>query len=212
MQPQEPSLTASSNSLKPERAEREIVTKAIRRKVPISSLAKGSSATYSYASSLQSGTNALSIFHWDSLAVSIQEECLFLRRGDYWFICYASNVAFLKATRGLQCLSLLLRHPGREFHVCELRGEIIETRFGFATGRHSGDFWQDGLLSDAGPVLDASAKAEYKRRLDELRRDLEEAERFNDLTRAERARSEMNALAEQLASAVGLGGRDRKMS
>src|SRR5262245_6127747 len=36
-----------------------------------------------------------------------------------------------------------------------------------------------GLRSDAGPILDAQAKAEYRRRLDKLRRDLEEAERFN---------------------------------
>jgi hypothetical protein len=36
-----------------------------------------------------------------------------------------------------------------------------------------------GLLSDAGPILDPQAKAEYRRRLDDLRRDLEEAERFN---------------------------------
>ena len=70
---------------------------------------------------------------------------------------------------------------------------------------------QGGLLSDAGPILDAQAKDEYKRRLDDLRRDLEEAERFNDPTRAERARDEMDALAEQLASAVGLGGRNRRI-
>jgi non-specific serine/threonine protein kinase len=71
--------------------------------------------------------------------------------------------------------------------------------------------WPGGILSDAGPILDAQAKAEYKHRLDDLRRDLEEAERFNDPTRAERARDEMDALIVQLASAVGLGGRDRRI-
>jgi len=70
---------------------------------------------------------------------------------------------------------------------------------------------QEGFLSDAGPILDAQAKAEYKHRLDDLRRDLEEAERFNDPTHAERARAEMDALAEQLASAVGLSGRNRRV-
>ena len=60
-------------------------------------------------------------------------------------------------------------------------------------------------------MLDAQAKAEYKRRLDDLRRDLEEAERFNDTTHAERDREEMDALAEQLAAAVGLGGRNRRI-
>ena len=54
-------------------------------------------------------------------------------------------------------------------------------------------------------------RTEYKRRLDDLRRDLEEAERFNDTSRAERDREEMDALAEQLAAAVGLGGRNRRI-
>jgi hypothetical protein len=40
---------------------------------------------------------------------------------------------------------------------------------------------------------------------------LKEAERFNDYARAERARGEMDALAEQLASAIGLGGRNRRI-
>jgi non-specific serine/threonine protein kinase len=77
-------------------------------------------------------------------------------------------------------------------------------------GGYAAGAWQDGLLSDAGPILDAQAKADYKRRLDDLRRDLEEAERFNDLTHAERAQDEIDALVEQLAAAVGLGGRNRK--
>ena len=60
--------------------------------------------------------------------------------------------------------------------------------------------------SDVGPILEGQAKDEDKHRLDDLRKDLEEAERFNEISRAERAREEMDALAEQLAAAVGLGG------
>src|SRR5262249_29618774 len=59
------------------------------------------------------------------------------------------------------------------------------------------------------PVLDSTAKALYRRRLAELREDLEEAERHHDVGRAERDRGEIHALTEQLAAAVGLGGRDR---
>jgi hypothetical protein len=39
---------------------------------------------------------------------------------------------------------------------------------------------------------------------------LEEAEAFNDPARATRARQEMDFLVEELARAVGLGGRDRR--
>jgi hypothetical protein len=65
-------------------------------------------------------------------------------------------------------------------------------------------------LQDAGPILDAHAKAEYKLRLAELRAELEDAERSDDPGRAARVQEESNAIARQLAVAIGLGGRDRK--
>jgi non-specific serine/threonine protein kinase len=61
-------------------------------------------------------------------------------------------------------------------------------------------------LQDAGPILDTRAKAEYKRRL----AGLHEVECFNDPGRTEAIQQESDAIAEQLAAAVGLGGRDRK--
>ena len=65
-------------------------------------------------------------------------------------------------------------------------------------------------LGDAGVLLDATAKAAYQARLDELRAEVEEAEGCNDPARAARARREMEFLVEELARAVGLGGRDRR--
>src|SRR5260370_15462556 len=60
------------------------------------------------------------------------------------------------------------------------------------------------------PVLDAQAKAEYKRRINELRHELEEAERVNDLQRKTEIQTELQAICDHLASAVGLRGRDRR--
>lgn len=175
----------------------------------MSVVAHGTSVTHSYSPSLQGCTDTLPIFLSHRPAPLTHEESLFLRQGDYWTIRYRGHIAFLKATRGLHCLSLLLRYPGREFHVSELQ-VIVRSPVGGRGGSATGA-WQGGRLHYAGPILDRQAKTEYKRRLDDLRKDLEEAERFSDLTRAERARYEINALAEQLASAVGLGGRNRKI-
>jgi hypothetical protein len=69
-----------------------------------------------------------------------------------------------------------------------------------------------GRLYGGVPVLDAQAKAEYKCRVNDLRQDLNQAERFNDLQRKTAVRNELYAIADHLASAVGLGGRDRKTS
>jgi len=127
------------------------------------------------------------------------EEAVFTRQGDYWTIRYQREAAILKATRGLDCLCYLLRHQARDVHVSEL----LATPIGLPV---------PAFFQDAGPILDSHAKAEYKRRIEELRNDLEEAERFNDSYRAARVRSEMDAIGEQLAAAVGLGGRDRRSS
>ena len=167
----------------------------------------GTSVTYSFSPSLQGCTETLSVSPSYRAALSADEESLFLRQGDYWTIRYRGQAAFLKTSRGFDCLALLLRHPGREFHVCELVGQSYRKAPGIGKRRPATRAWE---VSDAGPILDAQAKAEYKHRLDDLRSDLVEAERFNDSTRAERARNEIGALAEQLASAVGLGGQNRR--
>jgi hypothetical protein len=67
----------------------------------------------------------------------------------------------------------------------------------------------DGI-GDAGARLDPEAKEAYRHRLEELRSELEEAESFNDTERAARAHQEIEFLTDELAAAVGLGGRDRK--
>jgi hypothetical protein len=137
------------------------------------------------------------------------EEALFLQQNDYWAIRYRSHTALLKSTRGLHYLALLLREPGREFHVRELLASPIHASTSVAVAVKSR---VTGGLYGGVPVLDAQAKAEYERRINELRQDLNQAERFNDLHRKTEAQNELQAIADHLASAVGLGGRDRRIS
>ncbi len=142
------------------------------------------------------------------------DESVFIRQADYWAIRYQGQPAILKATRGLDCLGYLLRHPGQDVHVSELLGTPIDLQ---VPGLFGG-VWEvggDGVtarLQGGEPILDSQAKSEYKQRINELRNDLQEAERFNDSYRASMARSEMNAIARRMAVAVGLGGRDRRSS
>jgi hypothetical protein len=60
--------------------------------------------------------------------------------------------------------------------------------------------------------LDDNAKAGYRRRKQELREELDEAEAMNDAGRVERALAEIEMLEQQLWAGFGLGGRDRKAS
>ena len=67
-----------------------------------------------------------------------------------------------------------------------------------------------GRAGDLGELLDARARAEYRRRLAELESELAEAESHADLARAERARDERDFIAAELSAALGVGGRPRR--
>jgi tetratricopeptide (TPR) repeat protein len=139
---------------------------------------------------------------------------LFRREGQYWTVAYDGALVRLKDAKGLRHLARLLADPGREFHVVDL--EATGGRPGPAAavgppGRAgAGELTVRPGLGDAGALLDATAKAAYQTRLDELGAELEEAEAFNDPARAAKARQERDFLVGELARAVGLGGRDRR--
>jgi non-specific serine/threonine protein kinase len=63
-----------------------------------------------------------------------------------------------------------------------------------------------------GGVLDVTARRAYTSRLDELRDELEEAQRFNDVGRVAKAQEELDFLHRELAAATGLHGRDRPLA
>ena len=138
------------------------------------------------------------------------EHFLFVEPNDYCTIRYQGHVASLKSTRGLHYLAVLLRDPGREFHVRELLAHSLGAPTPSA-GVAVPEKVTGGLFSGF-PVLDAQAKEDYKRRIDELRHELKEAERFNDPQRKTEIQNELQAICDNLAYAVGLGGRDRKIS
>ena len=132
------------------------------------------------------------------------------REGEYWSIAFAGQGFRLKDVKGLHYLAYLLRNPGREFHVLDLAaaGQGVPAG-GPRTSPARDDDLRPARLSDTGPVLDEQAKTAYRARLRELEEELAEATSWADPVRATRARQEMQFLADELAAAVGLGGRDR---
>jgi hypothetical protein len=138
------------------------------------------------------------------------QQAEFRLEGDFWRIRYQGQVAHLKATRGLQCLACLLRRPGQECHVMELVGRCTGQPAGTVKFTES-DLGLRGVVPcEACQLLDPRTKAQYARRVQELKAELELAESFNDPGRAAGAREEISLIMEQLASAVGLNGRDRR--
>jgi hypothetical protein len=134
----------------------------------------------------------------------------FRLEGEIWTVTGAETVR-LKDRKGLQYLATLLERPDVEIHSIDLVSGPVDAA---ARGRSGGgeDVAVAADAGDAGELLDASAKAAYRERVAELREDLEEAERFHDVERAARLREELEFIGQELARAVGLGGRDRKAS
>jgi tetratricopeptide (TPR) repeat protein len=115
-----------------------------------------------------------------------------------WTIQHAGRRFDLKDVRGLHMLAKLVESPEREIHVLDLASEPSPEASAVVD------------LGDSGEVIDARARAAYKTRIAELREQIEEAEGFADHARAARLRYELDALSDEIAGAVGLGGRERR--
>jgi len=115
------------------------------------------------------------------------------REGPVWTVRYGGAEARVKDVKGMRDLAVLLSSPGSAVPAAELmaQGLAIET--------------------GADAVLDAEAKARFRGRLAELESDLADAERDNDLGRIGQLQAEREAVAHELAAALGLGGRSRTL-
>jgi hypothetical protein len=118
------------------------------------------------------------------------------RSGQVWQVEWRGCRSILPDSKGIRDLAVLLAHPGRQVPAVEL----VEAAGGPPAAAAGGSL---------GPVIDATARRAYQQRLTDLEDELAEAERNADLGRLERLRGERSMLADELAGALGLGGRAR---
>lgn len=132
---------------------------------------------------------------------------IFRREGDYWTVSWQDRVFRLKDAKGFRYLAWLLANPGHQVLARELA--LVSA----APDKGSPSLDSNGTaatLGDAGDLLDRNAREQYRKRIADLREEVAEADRLNDIGRGTRLRSELESLGDQLAAAVGLGGRVRK--
>ncbi len=153
------------------------------------------------------GHNGASQAKAEHLQAPASREAEFRREGDYWTVSWNDNVVRLKDAKGLRYISYLLANPGRQVLACELAA--TET----ASGERPASIEPGATapnLGDAGALIDAKARSQYRRRAGDLREELAEAVKLNDIGRAARISAEIEFLRDQITSSVGLGGRNRK--
>lgn len=119
-----------------------------------------------------------------------------------WTIARGGASFRLRDTKGVRYLAGLIEHPGVERHVLDLV-ELADPE-----GANGGAVRK--TLGDAGPLIDAEGKDAYRRRIEQLRDEIDQAETFGHYEKAASLQQEIDALVRQLAGALGLGGRDRR--
>ncbi len=134
----------------------------------------------------------------DGLATEYPEDHhIFRRQGKTWLVVYGGRPTSVPHSVGMLHICYLLREPGRHVHALVLRQGVA-------------DRGKETAAGSAGEMLDQDALDEYRKRTDELRREIEQAEANNDIGRAGRLREEFDALVAEISRATGLGGRKRK--
>lgn len=119
---------------------------------------------------------------------------VFNRTGDVWTIRSGGREIRLRDSKGLHDLAMLLARPGVHIAALDLAG---------AEGARAD--------TDAGEVLDATAREEFRQRLIDLEEEASAADAAGDIGRSTRIASERESLIEQLTAAYGLGGRARRV-
>jgi hypothetical protein len=118
------------------------------------------------------------------------------RSGQVWLVEWRGRHSTAPDSKGIRDLAILLARPGQPVPALEL----VEAAGGPPAAAAG---------ASLGPVLDETARRAYRQRLADLADELAEAEAHADLGRLERLRAERSMLADELAGALGLGGRAR---
>jgi tetratricopeptide (TPR) repeat protein len=138
----------------------------------------------------------------DNAISSSAEHNQFRRNGAQWNIIYQGKALRMKDSRGIRYLAHLLQYPHQEFHVLDLASA------NYVGERPAGEA---AVVDHTAleKVLDPKARAQYARRLADLREEYRDAERCNDLGRSAKTQQEIEEITSELSASLGLGGRPR---
>ncbi|MEJ3655285.1 AAA family ATPase [Actinomycetes bacterium KLBMP 9759] len=123
----------------------------------------------------------------------------FRRDGPVWTLTFARRTVRLPDAKGLRDLHVLVGRPGEPVPAVRLLDPA------------GGAVAVAATSSGGDPVLDATAVAAYRRRLDELDTAIDDATGRGADTRAVALDRERQALLDELKAATGLGGRPRRL-
>ncbi|MGH3621167.1 MAG: hypothetical protein ACRDQ5_05170 [Sciscionella sp.] len=126
------------------------------------------------------------------------------RQGRQWRIEWGSRSTLVEHCIGMLHLAVLIANPGVEIHAADLVAGV-----GALGDTADGPNVTTQQTLDQ-PMLDYPAIQEYRRRLSQLREEMDDPQSRHHAERAARARAERDWLMAELTGATGLGGRPRR--
>jgi hypothetical protein len=150
----------------------------------------------------------------------VEELNVICRLGDCWLLIFqGKKLPPIQDLVGMRCLKVLLTHPGQSFqpeHLYQLvNGNKISQRQAadidyinsreFNSRKNSGKYNVDDIITP-------EAISSIKKRLKELKQEIEEAEQYGDKDRYEKANEEYTEVRKYFDKAIGLHGKSRKFS
>lgn len=134
---------------------------------------------------------------------SVARRTVELTSDDRGFVVSCGDVrARLADTKGLRYLAELLRSPGVERHALDLVDRVEGVAADGSVDRRR--------LGDAGEVADTQARSAYRRRIEDLRAEIDDAFAAGAEERGVALEAELDHLVSRLAEAFGLSGRSRR--
>lgn len=122
----------------------------------------------------------------------LKAEAICRQEQAIWYFVFDGKELILPDLKGLHDIARLLAVPDTNIHCTELMGS--------GSSMDENDY-----------TLDDRARREYRQRMHDLQKALEEAEQNNDLGRREKLCRELDQLTDHLSANLGLGGKPRKM-
>ncbi len=119
--------------------------------------------------------------------------------GDTWRLVFDGEETHLRNTKGARILAILLNNQNRELYCCDLQAQESKNPI-------------VKLHEFEDPVADQEAIDAYKGIVQELKEEVEDAERCHDLGRKDKAQDELGKLQEHLLKITGMGGKSRKFN
>jgi hypothetical protein len=122
--------------------------------------------------------------------------------GHRWTVTDGETRVHVPDTKGMRYVANLVARSETERHVLDLVDAVEGLDPHARTARRR--------LGDAGELLDARARTEYRREIGPLRSDIDDALQFGNDVRAPVLQEQLDQLSRQLLAAFGLGGRGRR--